>query len=272
MKICFSTLGCPEWTWDRILQQANQLGYDGIELRGIEGEMYLPKARPFRRENKSATIAQLEDLQVQISCLGTSASFHDPDQWQTNLDMAREHIDLAAELQVSFVRVFGDRIPEPANRGQVISQIVSALQRLGEYTSGSGVCIVIETHGDFSRSSDLKLILDEVPMPEIGVLWDMHHPYRFFDESPEETMNIIGDRIYHTHIKDSQMKDGTMHYCLVGEGDLPIKECLSLLLKTGYSGWVSLEWEKKWHPELAEPEVAFPHFLRVIKGIIQKIV
>ncbi|NLJ24428.1 MAG: TIM barrel protein [Firmicutes bacterium] len=272
MKICFSTLGCPEWTWDRIVDEARQLGYDGIEIRGIEGEMHLPKARPFRQGNRSTTMAQLEDAQLEISCLGTSASFHDADKWQTNLDMAMEHIDLAAELQVPFVRVFGDKIPEPANKDEVISQIVIALQHLGQYARGSGVRVVIETHGDFSRSSDLKLILDEVSMPEIGVLWDMHHPYRFYNEIPKETMNIIGNRVYHTHIKDSQMKDGTMHYCLVGEGDLPIQDCLSLLVNIGYKGWVSLEWEKKWHPELAEPEVAFPQFLRVIKGILHGVI
>ena len=25
-------------------------------------------------------------------------------------------------------------------------------------------------------------------------------------------------------------------------------------------GFDGVEWEKKWHPDLAEPEVAFPHF------------
>ena len=271
MKICFSTLGCPEWSWDRIVEQAAKLGYDGLELRGIEGEMHLPKARPFTEENIKSTIAQLKDSNLKISCLGTSTVFHDKDKWQENVDAAKEHIDLAAKLEAPFIRVFGDKIPDPAHKDEVIAQVVKGLEELGQYARGTGVRVVVETHGDFSRSSDLKLVLDKVTMPEIGVLWDMHHPYRFYDEPLDETMGVIGERIYHTHVKDSQMVDGNMQYCLVGDGDMPLKDCLQLLVERDYDGWVSLEWEKKWHPHLDEPEVAFPHFMKVVKGIIREI-
>lgn len=47
MKIAFQTLASPNWSWEQTLNAAAQLGYDGIELRGVEGEMYLPRARPF---------------------------------------------------------------------------------------------------------------------------------------------------------------------------------------------------------------------------------
>ena len=41
--IAFSTLGCPAWSWKTILESADRLGYAAIELRGIAGEMDLPK-------------------------------------------------------------------------------------------------------------------------------------------------------------------------------------------------------------------------------------
>lgn len=47
MKIAFTTLSCPNWSWEHILNETTRLKYDGIEIRGIEGEMFLPKARPF---------------------------------------------------------------------------------------------------------------------------------------------------------------------------------------------------------------------------------
>ena len=49
-------------------------------------------------------------------------------------------------------------------------------------------------------------------------------------------------------------------YCLFGEGEFPVIDCLRELAAIGYSGWYSLEWEKAWHPELAEPELALPQF------------
>jgi hypothetical protein len=41
--IAFSTLGCPAWSWKQILETADRLGYAALELRGIAGEMDLPK-------------------------------------------------------------------------------------------------------------------------------------------------------------------------------------------------------------------------------------
>jgi hypothetical protein len=37
---------------------------------------------------------------------------------------------------------------------------------------------------------------------------------------------------------------------------------MQLLKNEGYDGYYSFEWEKKWHPYLPEPEVAFPHFIK----------
>ncbi|MFM8288392.1 MAG: sugar phosphate isomerase/epimerase family protein, partial [Planctomycetaceae bacterium] len=49
-------------------------------------------------------------------------------------------------------------------------------------------------------------------------------------------------------------------YCLFGEGEFPVIDCLRELAAIGYNGWYSLEWEKAWHPELADPELALPQF------------
>jgi hypothetical protein len=34
------------------------------------------------------------------------------------------------------------------------------------------------------------------------------------------------------------------------------------LAAIGFDGFVSFEWEKLWHPELATPEIALPHFIK----------
>ena len=35
MKIAFSTLGCPDFDWSDIYSMAKDLGFDGIEIRGL---------------------------------------------------------------------------------------------------------------------------------------------------------------------------------------------------------------------------------------------
>ena len=51
-------------------------------------------------------------------------------------------------------------------------------------------------------------------------------------------------------------------YVLFGEGKFPIDPCLRLLQDVGFAGWYCLEWEKMWHPEIADPEIALPAFAR----------
>jgi len=45
---------------------------------------------------------------------------------------------------------------------------------------------------------------------------------------------------------------------------VPVKAQVSVLAKAGYTGYYCFEWEKKWHPDIEEPEVAFPHYARTM--------
>jgi sugar phosphate isomerase/epimerase len=239
------------------------LGYDGLEIRGIEGEMHLPKARPFRPEHIDITQVELAQRNLKICCLGTSAYFHD--RVAENLANTKEHIDLAAYLGVPYVRVFGNKILVPAERERTIAQVGSSLQELGEYAAGSGVKVLIESHGDFAVSADMLAVFRYVESPNVGVLWDVHHPYRMYGEAVAKTFDRLGDRIYHVHLKDSRPDGKDYHYCLPGAGDVPLVEILQLLHAYKYDGWLSFEWEKQWHPEIEDPELALPAYVAFLR-------
>ncbi|MDQ3854935.1 MAG: sugar phosphate isomerase/epimerase [Chloroflexota bacterium] len=265
-RLAFTTLACPGWSWSEILDRATEYEYEGIELRGIEGEMDLPRARPFLATELPKTRRELAERGLAIPCLDTSCRLHDPDT-AANLDEARRSIDLAAELQAPYVRVFGDKIPSEEPREAVLARVAEGLGQLGEYAAASGVQVLIESHGDFAHTADLAAVLEAVEHPQVGVLWDVHHPYRFFGESLEATFDRLKARIRHTHLKDSRQLDGAVLYCAVGEGDLPLRECLELLYASGYDGWLSFEWEKKWHPEIDEPDVVLPAYSQTIRQL-----
>ena len=80
--------------------------------------------------------------------------------------------------------------------------------------------------------------MDQLESDNIGALWDIHHPYRFQDERPGETVQNLGAYIKYTHIKDSVMEDGKVSYRLIGEGDLPIEEAMLALRSINYEGYV----------------------------------
>ena len=53
--LSFSTLGCPDWPLEKILDVAVANNYKGIEIRGIQREMDLSKSHHF---NSNATIKE----------------------------------------------------------------------------------------------------------------------------------------------------------------------------------------------------------------------
>ena len=54
--LSFTTLGCPDWTFETILNFADENGYDGIELRGILRQLDLTKCPEFSsKENIKAS-------------------------------------------------------------------------------------------------------------------------------------------------------------------------------------------------------------------------
>ncbi len=69
LPIAFSALGCPKWEWKKILEQASQLGYAAIELRGIQGEMDLTK-RPEFTTGLKQSLQDLEALDLLLFRMG----------------------------------------------------------------------------------------------------------------------------------------------------------------------------------------------------------
>ena len=75
----------------------------------------------------------------------------------------------------------------------------------------------------------------------------------------------------YTHIKDSVGSDGEVTYRMMGYGDVPIFDTLKLLKEHGFSGYVSLEWVKRWCPDLQEPGIVFSHFASYMQYLMRQL-
>jgi sugar phosphate isomerase/epimerase len=265
--LAFSTLGCPTWPWTRVLEQAAALGYAAIELRGIEGQMDLTKRPELIGTRVDTTMKDLQALDLTISDLGASSRMHeaDPKVRAAQLDEGKRFIDLAARLKVPYVRVFGDRVPKDETKAATIPRVIDGLRTLGEHAKGTNVSVIIESHGDFADSPSLLEILKSVAMPNVALLWDAHHTFVLGKEEPAATFKSLGSYVRHTHLKDSRPDGAERKYVLTGSGNVPVKETVGVLVRNGYTGYYCYEWEKAWHPEIEEPEVAFPHYAELMR-------
>ena len=269
MKLSFSSLGCPDWTFDEILTRGREYGYDGVGFRGLGGEMDLTKVPEFLPERREASRQQLAAAGLFPNMMLTSARLMvEGDAVEENIKLAEGHAAVAADLGSPFIRVFGGPIPSGLSRPAVVRRAAERLRRMGDFAGARGVTVLLETHDDFIEPDMVRRVMEATDHPSVGVLWDVHHPWRIVERSVDEAWNTLRPWIRSGDIKDSVTDFSARRgyrYVKTGEGELPLREALQLLVVAGYDCLLTNEKEKKWHPEIPEPEESFPQFVLAIR-------
>ncbi len=269
-RLSFSTLGCPKWTLRQIVNSAVSNGYQAVEFRGLEGEVFLPKRPEFSTEI-AATRTLFADHGIAICNLGSSATLHfaDPATRTKNLDEGRSFIDVAHKLGCPYVRVFPNNFPKDQDKKQTMDLIAQGLLKLGDYAKGAQVTVLLESHGDLIYKDELLQVMQQAEHSNVALIWDIFNMWSVTKEPPAEVFKTLRKYIRHTHVKDARNVDGKYNYVLTGEGETPLAEAINALKSSGYAGYYSFEWEKMWHPEIADPEVAMPHYPKVMRKLLK---
>lgn len=267
MKISFSTLGCPRWNLKEIMATAVDLGYQGIEVRGIGKDISVPSAPDFSGDNLPHTLAELQRMNLAVPCLDSDCCIHLRENEKAVDAEIAAYVALADQLGSPCIRIMATApVPQPVgtvDEGYVRDRAIA----LGEVAKAKGIKLLIETHGIWSDSEKLARLLSTVGSQSVGALWDMHHPYRFRGEKPQTTVANLKPWILHTHLKDSLRTDEGYRYVLPGFGDVPLEESVRALTATGYDGFFSLEWVKRWDTTLEEPGIVFAHFANFMRTL-----
>ncbi|MGD8466461.1 MAG: sugar phosphate isomerase/epimerase [Anaerolineae bacterium] len=245
MKISFMTLGCPDWDIDTICARGQEYGYDGVDLRGYLDQIDITLLPEFTTQAPE-TRRKLEDAGL-----------------------------VAKTFSTTNVRIFGGGDLAEYPHRELSKHGCECAARILEIDGARDLRWLFETHDLWVKAQHCRLLLESVPDPAFGALWDLGHTYRVGGEEPADSLQAIGPRVGYVHVKDAvynpasplAMEDG-WHYVLPGSGELPLKESISLLRENGYDGWLLFEHEKRWHPELPEPENVFPAFVDWIRPLI----
>jgi sugar phosphate isomerase/epimerase len=258
-RVAFSTLAFPDASLATAISLGRSWGYAGVELRLVDGDLIDPAMPAAHRAAVKRTAAA-----GGLPIVAVDSSIRLTDEPGTEL---RRFLELASDWESPLVRVFGGALPDggPARQARLeaAARVLEASIPLAERL---GVAIGVETHDSFSASSVVAELLAMVPSGVVGAVWDSHHPHRM-GERPDEVWSDLGRRTLLAQVKDARpdaaRTDG-WQLVLLGQGEVPVREMLELLQDGGYDGWVSVEWEKRWHPEIEEPEVALPQHLSVL--------
>lgn len=274
MKVGFTTLGTPDWDLDTICRRGREYGFDGVDFRGIQTQIDVTVLPEFT-VGLAETVAKLKAAGL-AGGISTSLKICDERLRTENLEEAARTIPIARELGIGVVRVFGGGDVAAHSKAELADVGQRTMEAVLELEGAYDLRWVLETHDHWISSLDCKLLLDRIPDPAFGILWDIGHTSRVGSEAPGETLEAFGDRVYHLHVKDAvydpdhpqAMKDG-WRYVTPGTGQLPLAEAIALLRARGYDRWLIFEHEKRWHAQLPEPEAVFPKFMAWVRLLLK---
>lgn len=242
-----STLGCPELPLGEVLELAGRHRLGGVELRALGGTVDLPAYFAQKFGSPERIKDQVPSVPVKIVALDTSLKLTDstPAARETLL----QFVPWAEALGVRRLRVFD------GGRTAGVDELEEAAATMAWWRElrmqrGWKVDLMVETHDSLIGSAAIGRFL--ALAPGTAILWDTHHTWKKGGEDPVATWRAIAPHVVHVHVKDSISRPSARHpftYVLPGEGEFPMAP-LRAVLQAEFSGFVSLEWEKMWHPYL----------------------
>jgi sugar phosphate isomerase/epimerase len=235
MRLAFSTLGCSGLPLRDVAALARKSGWTGLELRAAADE---PVHTGLTAAQRATALAELDG--VPVLCIASYVKVAVPGD--SCVADAVAHAHLARDLGAQAVRVFPGA-PQPGAESDAVAvrNLVAIADRMPD-----GVEIWLETHDSHPRGSDIARILGAVGHPRVRAIWDVLHPWRC-DEPLTVTAAALHPYLAHVQVKD--VADAADRIPLpLGAGSVPLGDVLALLRQQDYDGWLSLEWESKWHP------------------------
>ncbi|MEV6181567.1 sugar phosphate isomerase/epimerase family protein [Streptomyces sp. NPDC052015] len=246
MKLAFSTLGVPGLPLADVLRLASTHGYHGVELRTHPEEPVHPGLGP---EQRADVAVQFAAAGVEVLGLAGYARVAAPGEDEPVIEEMRGLLGLARDLGAPFVRV----LPGGSGEQSAAEADAVAARRLGtaaEYAADLGVRILLETHDSHRTGADAMRVLGLVGHRHVGALWDVMHTW-LGGEQPQETFAALSPYLGYVQVKDIASAEDTTPLAL-GAGVLPLAECVEVLSRHGWDGWLCWEYEKRWY-EAAEP-------------------
>jgi sugar phosphate isomerase/epimerase len=234
MTIGFSSAVCPGWDLQRLLGQAQALGFTAVEIAATSGQSQSSADRELT--DVAGAASAFKTAGVQLLCLRTDSEVGTADRHSRERNEAQilKALELASQLGSPYATVRLTGVPPGHDRDRVLFRIVEALRRLAPEATERNVAILVENGGTFSASRDLWLILDAVEHPAVRCCWNPCHSI-VAGESHTLAVPRIGRRTAITHMMDAILRPsgGIQNYIELGQGQLDLARYLLLMRGIG---------------------------------------
>ena len=258
MKLSFTIRGWNGTPWDEIFDEAKELSIGGIELHDSMDASFCEKDGPFHKVNCTATTRKLQDAKITLANFATAIDIGQPNT-EENAEQLLAYLCFAHDFRIPYISVVATDTGDAA-----MANVVDVVGRVLPAYEDKGVILLIETTGLFADTAKLREVLERFACDTLAALWDVHAPRFEHGEDAEETIRNLGAYVQHVHVKDSRETPDGRAFCLLGEGDLPLKDIMSALACVNYNGFLSLDWDPAWLPEVPIMDVIFSHYVNYL--------
>ncbi len=264
MQICVSSYSFNrlmvrgELTQLDTIKKAKELGFDGIEFAGINptgGDSQIDYAKKLRAEADAEGMPIISFVFGADLINGTGG--RTPEE---EVEYVKGMIDIGEILGVKIIRhdvlyslgaykSFDALLPTLAER----------VSRISEYGKTKSIKTSVENHGYICQDPErCERLFNAVQSDNFGLLCDMGN-FLCVDADPAEAVSRVAPYTVFAHAKDFYVKKGNtdnpgagyfmtrggnyLKGTIAGHGDVPVKQCLRILKRAGYDGFISLEFE-----------------------------
>ena len=239
------------------IAKAKELGFDAIEFTTLTGDNHEE-----RMENAKKYREEAERLGMIINAYTISANLFKEDEAQAKEEIERlkKELLVAKELGAPLMRHDVCYTLSKTGNGRsfdlMLPTIAKNARAITEYAKTLGIKTCSENHGFIAQDSDrVERLFNAVNHENYGLLVDMGN-FACADENSVTAVSRLAPYAIHAHAKDFIIRKEKFGRCqletrgcnyiggvAIGEGDIPIKQCLAILKKAGYEGFLSIEYE-----------------------------
>ena len=270
-KIAGHTMGTPEYTVLEAIELMKNIGADGIEI--VVQDNYR-SGLPCDCDEK--TLKEVKDCAekngIKIICLTPYNSFFnslDEEQRQKEIDAILKVIDYCEYFGAKYIRIYGGNLVagDTFKLEERRNKLIQSMRFLGDAASKKGVTLVIENHFNTMAVSakDSAALIKDIDHPAVRILYDQANLTFTENEPNEVAIPLQQEYVAYMHVKDLVFKEGVAFTSsnvarpeesernvftrIVGDGVVPWPQILRSVKDRGYDGWLSLEYERRWHPD-----------------------
>lgn len=262
MKLSFSTKGWHGISFDEFCRAAEEIGFAGIELHNIHNRLFTDKDGAFHDYTANATLRKLYEKKLTVACIDTVCDLSDEAAEASTMAEIEACLNIAENLHIPYIRVRAEAETKTDGNFAFVTKMLEKTVPLAE---SKGTVVLIETKGMFADTAVLRDILENFASDSLAALWNVSAAYQTVGESPDSVITNLGAYVKHVQLTDSRKTDNGIEYCLIGEGELPLKDIMLALRSVNFDGFTSLVWDPEWCEELDDMEIIFSHFVNYMK-------